>query len=437
MSTKKRMNDLGEKIKLYGFQKEVLNNTKKFNRVAYYLDMGLGKTFVGSEKMKDLNKKTNLLICQKSKIKDWIDHFNNYYDYEVFDLTNKKQLEKYFESDNLKVGIINYELSFRRSELMDLENFTLCLDESSMIQNHKAKRTKAILKMKASNVILLSGTPTSGKFENLYSQCRLLGWNITLNDYNSRYINWENLRIGATQFIKIVDRKNPYKNVDELKLNLRNNGAVFLKTEEVFDLPSKNFVRVNCKKPKAYVDFIKDDFVIVNGEEIVGDTPLTKMLSLRKLSGIFNKNKIQALKDLIESTDDRLIIFYNFNAEKDEIKKVIPKERPVSEISGKKKDLRAFEDENNSITLVQYQAGSMGLNLQKANKIIYFSPTLSSELFEQSKKRTHRIGQERPCFYYLLTAEGSIEEKIYKTLKMRKDYTNELFKEDFGNFDYA
>ena len=39
-------------------------------------------------------------------------------------------------------------------------------------------------------------------------------------------------------------------------------------------------------------------------------------------------------------------------------------------------------------------AGAVGLNLQKSNKIIYFSLPLSSELFEQSKKRTHRIGQK-------------------------------------------
>ena len=72
----------------------------------------------------------------------------------------------------------------------------------------------------------------------------------------------------------------------------------------------------------------------------------------------------------------------------------------------------------------------MGLNLQKANKIIYFTPPLSSELFEQSKKRIHRIGQNRPCFYYYLTCEKSIEEKIYETLGKRKDYTDALFEMD-------
>ena len=70
----------------------------------------------------------------------------------------------------------------------------------------------------------------------------------------------------------------------------------------------------------------------------------------------------------------------------------------------------------------------MGLNLQKANKIIYFTPTLSSELFEQSKKRIHRIGQDKPCFYYLL--KSGIEYRIYNTLEMRKDYTDKLFEED-------
>ena len=70
----------------------------------------------------------------------------------------------------------------------------------------------------------------------------------------------------------------------------------------------------------------------------------------------------------------------------------------------------------------------MGLNLQKANKIIYFSLTDRSELFEQSKKRIHRIGQNQNCFYYLMMCSGTVEEDILQTLKERKDYTDELFK---------
>ncbi|MGL5641387.1 MAG: hypothetical protein ACRDDM_03910, partial [Paraclostridium sp.] len=79
------------------------------------------------------------------------------------------------------------------------------------------------------------------------------------------------------------------------------------------------------------------------------------------------------------------------------------------------------------VTLVQYQAGAMGLNLQLSNKIIYFTLPLSSELFEQSKKRTHRIGQDRTCMYYYLIVENSIDEQIFKVLEERKDYTDKLF----------
>lgn len=48
-------------------QEKVLNQTKDFNRVAYYLDMGLGKTFVGAEKVWELNNDVNLVICQKPR----------------------------------------------------------------------------------------------------------------------------------------------------------------------------------------------------------------------------------------------------------------------------------------------------------------------------------------------------------------------------------
>lgn len=64
------------KVELYEHQKKVLELTKGRNRVAYYLDMGLGKTFVATEKMKELDEKLNIIVCQKSKIDDWVEHIN-------------------------------------------------------------------------------------------------------------------------------------------------------------------------------------------------------------------------------------------------------------------------------------------------------------------------------------------------------------------------
>lgn len=419
------------RIELYKFQEEELAATADKNKVAYYLDMGLGKTFVGAEKLIQLGKEMNLIICQKSKVNDWIEHFETYYsDTVVWNLTSKKEfnLFKQFGVEGFThICIINYELAFRRKELLQLTDFTLMLDESSMIQNEQAKRTKFIMKLNFKNLILLSGTPTSGKYERLWSQLHLLGWNISKELYWRQYVDTEVLDNQGFP-IKIVKG---YKNVDRLKDKMRNYGCRFLKTGEVFDLPGQVWNEFKVDQTKEYKKFKKDRIVTIDDIELVGDTTLTKLLYERMLCGSYNQYKLEALKDLLESTEDRVIVFYNFNEELRAIEDIcIELDKPVSIVNGQTKDLSIYEQYNNSVTLIQYQAGAMGLNLQKANKIVYFTPTLSSELFEQSKKRIHRIGQDRSCFYYKLVVKGSVEEKIYKVLDMRKDYTDELFREE-------
>lgn len=418
-------------MKLYPHQEQVLKATEDKNRVAYYLDMGLGKTFVGSEKMMQLNKRVNLVICQKSKVNDWVEHFIKYYGgtSRIYNLTNKNSLELFFNEVNnknifpeVRTAVINYELAFRRPELSKLTDFTLMLDESSLIQNECAKRSKFILKrLKPSNVILLSGTPTSGKYERLWSQMNLLGWNISKKMYYAQYVDVEITNEGYP-IIK------GYKNVDRLKRKMREHGCVFMKSEEVLNLPTQNFITVNVPESKEYKKFKKSGIIITKDYELVGDTTLTKLLYSRMLCGHYNSDKIKAFTDLLDSTDDRLIVFYNFNDELKSLVDCVPMDRRLSFVNGDTKDLTAYENSYNSVTFVQYQAGAMGLNLQKANKIIYFTPPLSSELFEQSKKRIHRIGQEQPCFYYQLTC--GIESRIYDTLSMRKDYTDKLFEEE-------
>ena len=424
------------KIELYQHQIDALKQTEDKNHVAYYLDMGLGKTFVGSEKMKQLGARVNLVVCQKSKIDDWVNHFSENYGVAVFNLTNKEEFKTFDLWANAEppskavkvvvVGVINYELAFRRQELKKLQDFTLMLDESSMIQNEQAKRSKFILKLQPKNVILLSGTPTGGKYEKLWGQCHLLGWPISKDLYWKQYIDTEIKDFDGVP-IKVIKG---YKNVDRLKDKLRRYGAVFMKSEEVFDLPEQIDTTIKVNTTKEYRKFRKDSIVSVGDAELVGDTSLTKMLYERQLCGKYNKDKLNAFRDLLESTNDRLIVFYNFTAELEQLEKIAIEYGPLSIVNGTYKNLWAYEERDNSITFIQYQAGAMGLNLQKANKIVYFTPPLSSELFEQSKKRIHRIGQEKTCFYYYLTCKNSIEEKIYATLAMRKDYTETLFENE-------
>ena len=427
-------------INLYPFQADALKATRNQNRVAYYMDMGLGKTFVGSQKLMELDARVNLVVCQKSKIQDWVEHFY-LYDKEwkngnlIYDLTNKKTLEAFLETvadrgySQRLIGVINYELLWRRKDLKNLSGFTLLLDESSLIQNDTAKRSKYILQMNPANVILLSGTPTSGKYENLWSQIHLLGWPISKALYNRQYVNWVTLDIDGFP-VRTVDKETPYKHVDRLKMKLRENGAYFLKTEECFTLPEQNMIPVSVPTIPEYRRFRKNKLVRIGDVELVGDSVLSERLYCRMLCGHYNPQKLKAFADLLESTKERLIVFYNFNAELEALKQIaLELNRPISQVNGSIKDLSAYETEDDSVTLIQYQAGAMGLNLQKAHRIIYFTLTDKSELFEQSKKRIHRIGQKQLCFYYLLICKNSVEEAILKALEQRRDFTDELFKE--------
>ncbi len=443
-------------ITLFQHQQQALDLTEGHNRCAYYLDMGLGKTFVGSEKALTLNSRVNLLICQCSKVSDWIDHMvENYamnHCWMIYDLTNKKEFDWFMaavaETDNPTriCGVINYELTFRRKILKTLSGFTLMLDESSLIQNENAKRSKFILGLNPDNVILLSGTPTGGKYEKLWSQCRLLGWNISKELFWKQYIETEWVEEDGFWRQKITG----YKNVDRLKKKLAEHGAVFMTTDDAgIDLPKRNFVPVRTPPAKEYWKFWRERVVSINTatlqefeldsdfwgsnesyeRELIGDTSLTRRLYARQLCGLYNPNRYKAFRELVESTEDRLIVFYNFTEEMERMKGIVKAmNRPVSIQSGEVKDLGAYNFRSNSVTFIQYQAGARGGNFQKANKIIYFSLPESWELWEQSQKRIHRMGQERSCFYYWMICPGTVEESIFSTLQMRKDYNDELFR---------
>lgn len=391
---------------------------------------GLGKTYIGSFKATSYNKPI-LIICPKSLIPQWIEQFNNVHpNYKCYDLTKKKQLNDFMISTDQKhMGVINYESAWRKSELLKLKGFTLILDESQAISNPTSKQTKGIVKLKFDNLILLSGTPCSNsRYDKLYTQLKLLGLNMNKRSYEDRYCNFFSMEKAGVKF-RVLSKSSPYKNVDELKSIMHDLGCVFMRTDEVIDLPQQRFIDVPVPKSKYYKTFEKDGYVDCGNMEYISSNSATDMLYLRQLCN--SKEKLETLKTLIESTEDRLIIFYNFNCELELLQQLVSKlKRPISYINGSEKNLNCYNKNNDSITLVQYQSGSSGVNLQLANKIIYYSPPIKSDFFEQSKKRIHRIGQDSKCTYWELVTTNSIEQKIYNTLDLKKDYTDELFRRD-------
>ena len=408
----------------------MLQQLQDYNKCALYLDMGLGKTFTGSVKAVSFEDPI-LIICPKSLIHQWMQHFrDNHSEWARYDLTKKKQLEQFITDDNtLRIGVINYESCWRRPELQKVKGVTLMLDESQAIANNTSKQTKGVMKLNYKNVILLSGTPASNaRYEKLYTQLKLLGLDMNKRSYEDQYCNFFEMENAGVKF-RVLSKKRPYKNVDELKSKMANLGCVFMKTDEVLDLPEQRFIDVPISKSKYYKTFEKDRYVDCGEVEYISNGPAQDMLYLRQLCN--SSEKLDMLKTLLESTNDRVIIFYNFDIELKLLQQICKKlKRPMSFINGHKKNLNCYNNNEDSITLVQYQSGSAGVNLQKANKMIYYSPPVKSDFYEQSKKRIHRIGQDSKCCYWKLITTNSIEQKIYNVLDQKKDYIDELFRKD-------
>ncbi|WP_394290595.1 helicase-related protein [Fusobacterium necrophorum] len=82
------------------------------------------------------------------------------------------------------------------------------------------------------------------------------------------------------------------------------------------------------------------------------------------------------------------------------------------------------------------QAGGAGIELQYNSIVVFFSPTWSYQDYEQAMGRAYRNGQKNKVTVYQFITENTIEEKVYKSLKIKKDFSMHLLnKEDLGGLE--
>ncbi len=86
-----------------------------------------------------------------------------------------------------------------------------------------------------------------------------------------------------------------------------------------------------------------------------------------------------------------------------------------------------FRDQPDLKVFLSTDAGGVGINLQAASVVINIEPPWNPARLEQRIARVHRIGQLRSVLAIHLLTENSIEERVWETIRVKKELFKDLF----------
>lgn len=277
--------------------------------------------------------------------------------------------------------------------------------------------------------MILTGTPQSNGYIDYYSQLKFTDTlKMTHKDFCDKYCVYQTMNYTGFPFKQLIG----YKHEDELDALIKSNCVFCERTLDNELIPSN--VDIKFPIPSKYKHFKRHRVY----EDYAADNVSKLFVTLREMCsgyiGPYNVgcDKLQWVSDLLSDVNDRVVIYYNFNNERDELIKLCDKLKiPYSEYNGRVKDLTNFKNNKNGVALCQYISGSTGINDLVISYIcVMYSPPLSYINFEQAKKRIDRIGQTKKPLYYYLYCTGTVEEDIYESLKSGKDFDEKLFRMD-------
>lgn len=447
-------------IKLYRHQEIALSYMRSNNFFALYMEQGTGKTLPTLVRILDLLKggkiETALVVAPKSALGAWER------DIELFN-----ELDRDIIRD--AITLINYDKVWRGEDKSPYYKPYGCivLDEAHSIKNRTSRRSKFLLKVATMSEYryILTGTPVgNAKLEDVWSlYCfldpyiergrvysnifkRYLEENAS-GEYKGSYMEFEKRYC----ILNMYHKPSSYINVKELQ-GIINEHSYRVKKIDCLDLPEKlPDELIYCElKEKALYKRLHNDSAILE-YEILADNPLSRMVKLRQLcaghikteEGLIEvkSEKLEILKELIEGYEDdkKLVIFAEFKYSIKKIGELLSK-LGINYITldgdqSNKTIWRDFQtDPKIRVIVCQYQTASAGIDLFASDTIIYYEPTLRSNILEQSRDRIHRTGQKNKCSYIHLITKGTIEEHIYKALAGYSDFSEKLFTEYMNDY---
>lgn len=388
---------------------------------------------------------------------DWCHRETAYY----YAGMRKKDVEAFEEvmvaQECLKIFSFNVE-AFVSKNAVDLINkimlandVLLVVDESSRIKRPSTKRTKVITKLSslAKYRRIMTGTPVTKGPEDVYSQFKFLDPQIlgyeSFYSFKARYCI-----MGGYENRQIVS----YQNVDELTKNIEGHSFRVLK-KDCLDLPDKIYQRypieLSAKQRKLYDQMRKQYIAELDGDQIDAPAAITRLLRLQQIvcgwfpsetdvKPIDDKNlRLQALLDILSDIDSKVIIWARFKADLRAIERELGSSA-VSYHGDISNDDRAnavdrFQNDPKIRYFIgQPQSGGIGLTLTAANYAVYYSNSFDLETRLQSEDRCHRIGTKNNVTYIDLESPKTIDTKIIKALRSKKNLADVVTKDPISLF---
>jgi len=309
------------------------------------------------------------------------------------------------------------------------------VDESSLFKSWKSKRWKALRRVSPyiKRMIQLTGTPCSNGLLNLWSQAYLLDTGTRLTKTITSYkTKW---------FIE-----NPYsfdiKPKEGAKEEIMGRMSDLVHVVDEYDgLPPivENVIEVPITPQiQARYNELEKEYLLPLADEgeIEAKTAASLWVKLLQVSNgavydedrevhLIHDLKLKVLKEILDGTDEQVIVVYNFQHDRDRIMQNI---KGAVELDKKGQALDQWERGEINVLLMHPKSGGHGLDgLQtRGRTIIWFGATIDLELYDQMNARLRRSGQTQTVFVHRLVLQSTLEAAILNTLKDKGDFQSSL-----------